>query len=62
MYIYIYIYICIHTHVCIYIYMYQATYCSVRRDGFLICGFSVRPVRLLRVLISEGLTQADSQF
>ena len=76
MYVYIYIYIHIYiytyyTHICIslslslyiYIYIYTLNYeihmsCLNEESGRIV--LTIRPVRLLRVSISEGLTQADS--
>ena len=65
-YIYIYTYytheyhiLHIHVCVCIYIYIYIYIYISTR----CLAGrtlYEEHPVRLLRVWISKGLTQADS--
>ena len=70
----IYIYICIYVHMCvyIYIYIYILTYCSVfcsnmdaesvKRDEtpWSIYDGPLRPISLLTLRISEGLTQAQS--
>ena len=49
-----YMYMCI---VCVYIYIY--IHIEREREGYSVPP-RLRPVRLLRVSISEGLTQADS--
>ena len=71
-YIYIYIYICIYIYIYTYIYIYIHI-CSRFGSSLALPGVRrrlppdappppvlVRPVRLLRVSISEGLTQASS--
>ena len=62
MYIYIYIYMCVCISLSLYIYIYIYIVES-RPSGKVLClneKSMVRPVHLLRVSISEGLTQANS--
>ena len=47
-------------YVCIYIYIYTYTYSYTTTNENRQSLDSLRPVRLQRVSISEGLTQADS--
>ena len=75
-YICIYVYIYIYTHMCVYSMSNSVQHMREKSmkdfggtEGYvvgcrgmqdLVRGAGVRPVRLLRVWISEGLTQADS--
>ena len=60
-YIYIYIIIIIYIYIYMYIYIYIYIYAQrIRAYGTYACSYRIRPVRLLRVRVSKGLTQADS--
>ena len=70
MYIHLHIQICMYVYIYIYIYMEREREREREIDRYthmimciMLCihvSYCIHPVHLLRVLISEGLTQADS--
>ena len=56
-YIYVYIYVYIYIYICMHMYYVYICIIMPPADNMFCC---LRPVRLRRVSISEGLTQANS--